>query len=358
VPPGAVPWVPSQPGQAPSAIPPGQAPGAPPALAPVQTPEAAAAPPQTEAFSQAPAAGGAAAFTFAPFMIGDQGISAVVRPSTPTPVNPVLARPGGAVAAIAQAGRGAFKITENESPRPIDRVFFNYNYFNRVGTGVPDLSLFDIHRETFGFEKTFLDGDASAELRVSVLQQNSGDGTLGATDFSSLTFVSKFALINNRETGNLLSTGMAVTVPTGPAIPMPTGSGLNSTLLQPFAGYIYVLDRLYVQGFSSLIIPTDSRDVLLLANSTGVGYFLYQAPNPGDRLISYVIPTIEGHSTVPLNHRGSDSFPVGFPDLFVLTNGVHIGVGRASNFTVGLAVPLTGPKLYNYEAFAQFNWRF
>jgi hypothetical protein len=333
-------------------------PGAP--AAPAAPPAAPTLAPVTDVFQQAPRTSTMAAPGFQPFMIGDQ-LGGVVRTSTPTPSNPLLARPGGVVGAIAQAGRGAFKITDNESPRPVDRVFFNYNYFNRVGTGVPDSPIFDIHRETFGFEKTFLDGDASVALRVSTAQRAGGvitDDSLGPTDFAGLTFISKFALINDRVTGNVFSTGLAVSVPTTSGIPMPTGSGLNPTLLQPYTGFIYNFERFYTQGFTSLTVPTDSRDVTLLTNSIAVGYYLYRAPYPEDVWISYLVPTIEGHSTTPLNHRGSDSFPIGFPDLFVLTNGLHIGVGRSSNLTVGMAVPLTGPKLYNFEAFAQLNWRF
>jgi hypothetical protein len=31
---------------------------------------------------------------------------------------------------MVNSGRGAFKIAENESPQPQDRVFLNYNYYN------------------------------------------------------------------------------------------------------------------------------------------------------------------------------------------------------------------------------------
>src|SRR5690349_18027260 len=43
----------------------------------------------------------------------------------------------------------AIKIAENESPRPLDRVFVGYNYFDSLkGLGTPSS---DVHRETFGF---------------------------------------------------------------------------------------------------------------------------------------------------------------------------------------------------------------
>jgi hypothetical protein len=357
-----------QPGQAP--VQPGQTPGTPPSMAPVQTPEAAAAAPQTSAFSQAPSAGGSAGYSFAPNMIGDLGVGGSFARGTIT-VPGLVARPstgnGGVVfvpgtvvrtnVPIPATGRGAFKIDENESPRPVDRFFINYNYFNGIGSGVPGLPIFDLHRQTFGFEKTFLDGDASIGLRVNTLQ-STGDGSLGGNDFGDMTIVTKFALINDQPNGNVVSVGMAVTVPTGPDLILNDGSRLNPVLLQPWTGFIYVMDRLFAQGFSSLVIPLDNRDVLLSTGSIAVGYQLYQAACPANSCISYITPVIEGHTTIPLNHRGIDSTPTGFPDLFVLTNGVHIGLGQRTNLTLGVAVPLTGPKLFDIEALALLNFRF
>ena len=102
---------------------------------------------------------------------------------------------------------GAFKVADNESPRPQDRVCLTWNYFDGIQgppvgptgpvsmtqtttmqTSVPNRGLppttfattangtavypaapqvvANINREVFGFEKTFLDGRASIELRV------------------------------------------------------------------------------------------------------------------------------------------------------------------------------------------------
>ena len=36
---------------------------------------------------------------------------------------------------VSLAARGPFKISDNESPRPVDRVFATFNYFNNVGAG-------------------------------------------------------------------------------------------------------------------------------------------------------------------------------------------------------------------------------
>ena len=53
------------------------------------------------------------------------------------------------------------KISEEQSPMPRDRVFFNYNYFNNARSDCPNVA-----GRVFGFEKTFLDGAASVELRL------------------------------------------------------------------------------------------------------------------------------------------------------------------------------------------------
>jgi hypothetical protein len=360
MPPGTVP---TQPGQVPSTTP-----GQPPTLSPVQTPEAAAAMPQTGAFSQAPAAGGEAAFSFSPGMIGDivgGGVARQVifiptpRPSTgngvPSPGGGTVI--SGVVAGLPSLARGPFKISENESPRPVDRVFLNYNYFNGVGSGIPGLPLFDVHRQTFGLEKTFLDGDASVVLRMTTYQ-STGDGSLSSEDFGDVTAVSKFALINNWQTGNVFTAGLAVTAPTGPDTILVDGSRFHPTLIQPFSGWIYNLNRLYAQGFSSITIPTDSRDALLASNSLAVGYQMYRSADPDGSMIAYLIPVFESHVTTPITHRGLESQPVGFPDLLVLTGGMHIGMGRRSNLLLGVATPVTGPKLFDMEAVAQLNWRY
>src|SRR5262249_29857955 len=88
-------------------------------------------------------------------ILGFLGSPSASSASTPSSHNAL------AGTAIALLTRGAFKIADNESPRPQDRVFVNYNYFDRIlGTSV------DLNRETLGFEKTFLDGNASVGMRV------------------------------------------------------------------------------------------------------------------------------------------------------------------------------------------------
>lgn len=318
---------------------------------------------------------------FVPFMMGDLGAGSYVKglfsfptlvrtdvvvtppPSSgnpnPRPQIQTIVRPGQEyrVALLPQVARGGVNIDENESPRPVDRVFFTYNYFNNIGNAVPTLPQYDLHREMYGFELTYWGGDASIGLRMNSLQ-TTGNSSLASGDFGDLTVISKFALINNRDTNNVLSVGLAVTAPTGPTAHIFGDGDLNSVLLQPWGGFIYNFENAYVQGFSSLIIPTDSRDVSLANNAIGAGYWLYRSCDPSS-FVSFVAPIVEGHWIASLNHQGLDSSPVGFPsDVVVITSGVHIGLGRSANLALGAAVPVTGPKVFDIEALAQLNWKF
>jgi hypothetical protein len=391
-PPGAMP-----PGTTPpSATPPGTVP-------PPTTPSAISQAPSTESFAQAPAAGTPSSESFNTNMIGDlsagsfilgfvphtdfgfvttrtfrgpngQGFLQTTRTLTngtvqsntvvpfqfpgsgSTTVTP-FTRQTSTTALIPQTGRGAFKIAENESPRPTDRVFLTYNYFNGVGSGIPNLPTYDTHRETFGFEKTFLQGDASIGVRFNALQ-NTGDGSLGNSVFGDIHIISKFALINDYNTGNVLSGGLVVSVPTGPDAILPDGSRIDPVLIQPWSGGIWNRDKFFLQGFSSVVIPTDDRDAILGLSDVGAGYKLYQATDCSDSFITYVVPTTEAHVTYPFSKHGIDHQPVGVPTLCVLTNGLHIGLGRSTDLTFAVAVPVTGPKTFDIEGVVQLNWRF
>jgi hypothetical protein len=212
-----------------------------------------------------------------------------------------------------------------------------------------------LHQEVIGFEKTFLDGYASFGLRAPIFQIQ-GDGSLGRSDFGDLSILAKYAWINNTKTGDVLSTGLVVTVPTGPDFNLPDGSSLHAVILQPYVGGILTLDRIYLHGFASLAVPTDSRDAVLLFNDLGIGYRLYQSRDTA--VLSSVTPTTEIHINTPLNHRGSQNTGVAALDEVVITFGVHLGLFKDSQLTLGAATPVTGPLPFDVEAFAQFNWRF
>ena len=61
--------------------------------------------------------------------------------------------------------------------------------------------------------------------------------------------------------------------------------------------------------------------------------------------------------TTPLDHRGYNN-PVIVPDLVDITAGVHVGIFRNATLSLGIATPVTGPRVFNVESLVQLNWRF
>jgi len=286
---------------------------------------------------------------------------------------------------VPTAGCTSVKIADNESPRPEDRVYFSFHYYSGLSTfgapaqtfavdppapvvtstvtegpstittfipGVPNEHL-DLYTETIGFEKLLFGNNLSVGMRVPVFQTQ-GDGSLASNDFGDLSVILKYAPYNDLKTGNVFCLGLVVTAPTAPSIDTIDGN-VNSTYLQPFLGYVWGGPNLYVQGFTSVAVPTDSRDVLLLFNDVSVGYQMYRGPSTS--LVTSIIPAIEAHVTTPLDNRGADAAITGL-DMVVLEGGVHLGLGDRSLLSLGVAAPVTGPRPYDIEAIAEFNFRF
>jgi hypothetical protein len=281
----------------------------------------------------------------------------------PTPAGPV-----GAVLPVPSL-RG-FKIADHESADPVDRAYVGFNFFNDVDESINRRFGSDVHhqrvyRETFGLEKTFLGGRASVGLRLP-LNTLTGESAVPALDGSStdvgdLSVILKFAAYQDRDRGDVLSLGLAVTAPTGPSAfaDSPQVAALHSTTLQPYVGYLWNWGDLYVQGFTSIDVPTDSRDVTILYNDIGIGYHLYRAPDPG-RLITQVVPTFEVHVNTPLDHRGSlrAADLAATPDVVDLTAGTFLHLYENARLGVAVVAPVTGPRPFDVEAIVHFEVRF
>jgi hypothetical protein len=249
--------------------------------------------------------------------------------------------------------RGAFKIQENESPRPMDRVYFNYNYYSGVDTGSQKVN---VKRETIGFEKTFLDGNASIGVRLPFFQNLDAKDDTG-----DVTLIGKYAFYNDRKTGDVISAGVAITPPTGNfslGFDITQAEKIHSTIVQPFVGGQWALGNggLFVQGFSSLAIPTDDRDATFWFNSIGIGDNLYHG-GPANQVITGIIPTVELHANTPTNHQ-NDGTPVKLDTIVDFTGGVHIEIHHIALVGLAIGTPLTGPKPYSAEGIASFNLRF
>jgi hypothetical protein len=361
---------PQPPAPCPAPAPPATAPTAP-SITPregVRPPEEVSPPPAEAAFP--PEAGVAAPSTFALAsnnMLGDQlglppmGFGPPGKPGFPP-------APGQAPAgSILVPSIRSFKISENEDPRPQDRAYLGFNFYNDVNDAVNSRLGSDIHhirvyRETFGLEKTFVDGGASVGLRLplNTLTAESAIPGLGgsSTDVGDLTVILKGLLWYDRQTGNLVSGGLAVTTPTGPDsfANFTRINNFHDTTLQPYVGYRWARGDLFVHGFSAFDVPTDSNDVTLMYNDIGLGYYFSR----DSRAVTAVVPTFEVHVTTPLNHRGAFNFsdPAGTADLVDLTTGVTLHLWRRATLAVAVVTPVTGPRPFDFEVLTQLNVRF
>ena len=197
-----------------------------------------------------------------PQMLGDQA--------------PMFGTPKGAVPPWVRG----YKMADNQSPRPQDRLFVAFNFYDNLRQSpTSELREVKVYREFFGFEKTFFDGNASLGMRVPLNTLSaSGVGRGGtSTAFGDLTVFLKEILLQDREAGFLLSGGLAVTPPTGPSnfAGAPFARSIATTSLQPFLGYIWSSGRWFLQGFSGINVPTDPRVVTMYYNDIGIGYFFF-----------------------------------------------------------------------------------
>ncbi|MBA4190425.1 MAG: hypothetical protein C0467_20755, partial [Planctomycetaceae bacterium] len=253
------------------------------------------------------------------------------------------------------AGRySGIMITDNDSPRPVDRGYFGYSYYDGISSalnpGAPDTAM---GRQFLGFEKTVFDDNASIGMRLPYLQVYGPPGS-GGTAVGDLSILSKWAFYNNKETGNLMSVGMVVTAPTGNGTGVfPDGSPVpHSVLLQPWGGFVRMYGRGYIQGISNFLIPTDARDVTLWGNSVAVGYRL----NNDSGFFPAITPVFEAHLRTPLSNRDPNGL-IYLQDQLNLTTGAHFRWGRFS-VSGATCVPIITPRPWNIEAIGNANFRF
>ncbi len=215
------------------------------------------------------------------------------------------------------------KIAEGESPRPVDRVFYKFNYYNnidhdRFDRPTSDFNHVDLYRNVFGFEKTVMDGRVSLGRRVPVNTLTSegkgfvlnpvpgvavapGDAGGDTTEFGNVTAVAKAILWENRDRGALLSAGATLTFPTATSKKIEPGP---STLMymQPYGAFLLTNGDFFVQGFSSITLPVASAESIILFNDVGVGYFVYRSRGG---FITSVAPTVEVHVITPIRQPSS-----------------------------------------------------
>ncbi|MGP0066723.1 MAG: hypothetical protein ACLQGP_24425 [Isosphaeraceae bacterium] len=315
----------------------------------------------------------------APPLLGDMSPLTVVEPtraitSQAFPPHPLPRPPSPRVASSLAPSTRGFKISDNQSPMPQDRVYFTFNYFNNLNAALDKrfespVDNLRAYRYIFGLEKTFDDGNGSIGIQLPLDTLTSESTITGqfvkpggsSTALNDLTVFAKYVLKKNPKTGSLISVGLAVTPRDGPDSFAGANYlvGVNDTTVQPFLGYLWRKGKFYLHGFTAMDVPTSTRDVTMVYNDIGIGYFAYRNPNP-DGFLMALIPTFEVHVNDPLTHRDFDNQLdlTGTPDVVNLTYGINTMIGQSSVFTFGVVTPVTGPRPFEYELVALINFRF
>ena len=299
---------------------------------------------------------------------------------------------GGTTAAIAGGDR-RFKWSENNSPFPRNRFFFNYHHFENAVRDVNGLSD-KVDRFTFGLEKTFLDGLTSVELRtpfastVSTLQRELDPETTSA-EFGNISLAVKLLLL--RRQCFAAAMGLGIVFPNGDDAEIidPAGAsqvvfGNDAVHIQPFMGLYYSPnDILFMQFFTQLdfdangndfTLPTTSRflptpgpavsgvlqEQTLLFLDYSMGVWLYRGHC--DRLIEGVAPMVELHYSTTLEDRDEGAFgfmfvPENRRDVLNITGGVLFQLSSLSSLKVAGVAPLReegGDRMFDAEFGIQF----
>ena len=179
---------------------------------------------------------------------------------------------------------GSTKIAENSSPMPQDRFFFNYSYFDSTPLYPGDVN---VNRFTPGFEKTFLCGNASFEMRFPTAATL--DSTIVMDDvpdtssfeFGNIAMTPKVLL--RRTWCGALSMGMTITVPTADDINAVLADGTqvaqieNEAMhLMPFVGWLWTPNPCwFAMGYLQYDVATTGNTALVDYDGTGlqeVGY--------------------------------------------------------------------------------------
>jgi hypothetical protein len=267
-------------------------------------------------------------------------------------------------------GDRRFKISDNNSPFPVDRVFFNYHHFhNAVVTG--SASDASVDRGMFGIEKTFINDLYSVELRLPFAsglnadQDVAGDGNLG-TEFGNLGIAMKRLVY--RSCTVAASVGLGMVTPTAKSTTL-TGNGRtlridnNAFYLQPFFGVYWAPNnRLFTQFFMQADFDTVGnrftfdngdqytlQDQDLLFTDFSAGYWVYRNPC---RWFSGLAPMIELHHTTTLQDTdafGDPSDPsddsianyANRQDFLNLTGGLRFEFGGRTYLTASGVAPLS-----------------
>nr|WP_143548292.1 hypothetical protein [Rhodopirellula sp. SM50] len=280
-----------------------------------------------------------------------------------------------ALPSAANGGVGSMKIAEGGSVLPQDRVFFNYSFFDDV---VASNASSGLNRFTPGFEKTFLAGQASVELRIPFATDAVSDLTATSTSVSNgssaelgnIMLYVKALLYGTDAYALTGGVGFGFSTADDIAVDLADGTPLlrvenDAVQIQPFLGWLYMpSQKWFAQGFTQFSFATDENEVW---TNSGQGlqaagsfddpdYFFFDVAlgcwayrNDDAACLSGIIPTVEVHHTSSL---GDDASIVtagniqvgnwgGTTSLTSAVVGTTFEFKQQAQLTAGYAVPLT-----------------
>ena len=163
------------------------------------------------------------------------------------------------------------KIAEGESPQPLDRVFYRFNWYNNVApaqwTGLPTATIHDVnlYRNVLGFEKTLFDGNYLARpASRSTLSKPKPSPMWSASKVSIRRSLATSMPSSRRccgrtaKTGDLISAGVTLSLPTVSSL-LTNPSQSIVLYVQPYGAFIYNRGDLFFQGFMSITAPIFHR---------------------------------------------------------------------------------------------------
>lgn len=288
---------------------------------------------------------------------------------------------------------GRVKLSDNSSPIPRDRLYFDYNYFNNAALTAQGVN---VHRYSPGFEKALFGGVASIEARFPMgvsLDSNviqDGPNSVSSSEFGNIAVTSKFLLFQNDRF--LVSGGAGFSIPTADDLNVGFADGTRLARVQnqslhviPFIGTVFTPnDTVFVQSY--IMVDVDATGSTVFLNPTGMagtnlvnagrlqdqtllfadvsmGRWLYRGARPNQLGVTGVATVAEVHyntSVQTADEVRSGSLAFGDPTTNIsqvsLTLGSHFEFRRGNILTLGYNAPLGGARQpYDGELRAYVN---
>ncbi len=279
-------------------------------------------------------------------------------------------------------GSQRFK-NEHSRALPTDRVFGFYNHFenavqsNALTPGFQSTSA-NIDRFVVGFEKSFLEGNASVELRMPMsvpVSFSSPDANFQSGTAGNLVINLKGLLYSDES--QALSLGLAINTPTGSDLSVALPSAPNNTSftiqnnavhLIPFLAYQAApTEDFFFNGFLQFDTPTNANNVqifsgppaakntenrsltdqTLLYLDTSFGYWLYRDPDAafltglaGLLELHYTTATNNADIVASRNESVTFGTNTGRLDTLNMAFGVHTTLARSTIIRAAYITPL------------------